>query len=80
MSQTTTDAAVVAVVEEYLLESIIAASMFALTVYEYIITLQREVTWIWLRKWTLATWIFLANRYLTIAAVIIVVSRPTAQR
>ncbi|THH01988.1 hypothetical protein EW026_g819 [Hermanssonia centrifuga] len=80
MSQVAPDAGVVILAEEYLLESLIVISMIILVIYDYAITLYREVTWIWLRKWTFATWIFLANRYLTITAVLFVATRPTAQR
>ncbi len=58
---------------------IVYCAMLVLVIYDYAITLYREVTWIWLRKWTFATWIFLANRYLTITAVLFVATRPTAQ-
>ncbi len=38
----------------------------ALIAYEYIITVNQEVTMIWKRKWTIVTWIFFANRYLMV--------------
>ncbi|THG97991.1 hypothetical protein EW026_g4107 [Hermanssonia centrifuga] len=60
--------------------TLITYAMTALVVYEYIITVQQEVMMVWLRKWTLATWLFMINRYLMIAVVIWQVSPVTAQR
>ncbi|KAJ3554875.1 hypothetical protein NM688_g2883 [Phlebia brevispora] len=42
----------------------------ALIAYEYLITLQYEYEYLWQRKWTAATWLFLANRYLMLAFII----------
>ena len=38
----------------------------AVLVYEYIITFDQERLAIWKRKYTFATWLFVANRYLAI--------------
>lgn len=50
--------------------------MLALVTYEYLITVQQEVTMVWQRKWTLVTLLFLANRYV-IMVIVILQSLPT---
>ncbi|THG95249.1 hypothetical protein EW026_g6369 [Hermanssonia centrifuga] len=67
MSQTPTDAQIVAEFQNIVTFANIANSMTALVAYEHIITLEQEMTVIWHRKWTLATWLFIANRYVLIA-------------
>ncbi|THG94807.1 hypothetical protein EW026_g6731 [Hermanssonia centrifuga] len=52
--------------------------MTALVAYEHIITLEQERTMIWHRKWTLATWLFIANRYLLIGFIILSVAPTTS--
>ncbi|PSR76364.1 hypothetical protein PHLCEN_2v8504 [Hermanssonia centrifuga] len=55
--------------ETYTNDEVIAelrASIPALIAYEYIITVNEEVTMIWKRKWTIVTWVFFANRYLMV--------------
>ncbi|THG95253.1 hypothetical protein EW026_g6366 [Hermanssonia centrifuga] len=52
--------------------------MTALVAYEYIITLEQERTMIWHRKWTLATWLFMINRYLLIGFIILSVAPYTS--
>lgn len=37
--------------------------LLALYCYEYVLTLRQEISYIWANKWTIATWIFVANRY-----------------
>ncbi|THG94849.1 hypothetical protein EW026_g6701 [Hermanssonia centrifuga] len=53
--------------------------MVALVAYEYILTVNQEVAMIWRRRWTLVTWLFIANRYIMIAVIIWDVSPSTAQ-
>ncbi|PSS06620.1 hypothetical protein PHLCEN_2v3576 [Hermanssonia centrifuga] len=53
--------------------------MAALTAYEYIITFDQEIAAMWKRKWSLATWTFMANRYIMIIIAIWIVSPSTAQ-
>lgn len=36
----------------------------ALAGYEYVLTWREEQTLVWHRKWTMSTWLFLANHYL----------------
>ena len=43
----------------------------ALVCYEYFITVNDEIDILWRRKWTFATWLFILNRYLLLATVII---------
>ncbi|KAJ3553075.1 hypothetical protein NM688_g3812 [Phlebia brevispora] len=42
----------------------------ALAAYEHVITLESEYEFVWRRKWTVATWLFIANRYTLLACVI----------
>lgn len=51
----------------------------ALVVYEYIITIDQELTLVWRRKWTLVTLLLMANRYLMIGTVIFTIS-PTPEQ
>ena len=37
--------------------------LLALYVYEYVVTLDQEISHVWTRKWTISTWIFVVNRY-----------------
>ncbi|THG98104.1 hypothetical protein EW026_g4045 [Hermanssonia centrifuga] len=39
-------------------------SILALVVYEYLITINQEISLVWRRKWSLSVWVFIANRYL----------------
>ncbi|THG94501.1 hypothetical protein EW026_g6979 [Hermanssonia centrifuga] len=70
MSQTSTDAQIVAEFQDIVTSADIFSSMAALAAYEYIITLRQEVTIVSQRKWTLATWLLMANRYLLIGFII----------
>ena len=45
--------------------------LIALVVYDYILTISQEATVVWRRKWTGATVIFLSNRYLLLASIIL---------
>ncbi|KAI0342249.1 hypothetical protein BDW22DRAFT_1330589, partial [Trametopsis cervina] len=42
----------------------------ALFTFEYIITLRQEVSVVWKRKWTPATWLFILNRYVAVLFII----------
>ncbi|PSR75261.1 hypothetical protein PHLCEN_2v9227 [Hermanssonia centrifuga] len=53
--------------------------MTTLAAYEYIITFNQEVTMIWRRKWSIVTWIFMANRYLMMSSAIWDSTPPTAE-
>ncbi|KAJ3558742.1 hypothetical protein NM688_g742 [Phlebia brevispora] len=57
----------------------IAALDLALTAYEYMITLQHEYAFLWRRKWTIATWLFLVNRYMLLAVILAQVVPYSAQ-
>lgn len=52
-------------------EFYIQFGLTALVVYEYLLTFQDEVRMIWRRKWTAATVLFMMNRYLLIASIIL---------
>ncbi|KAJ3520932.1 hypothetical protein NM688_g9089 [Phlebia brevispora] len=53
-----------------LIESYSLASALTVVCYEALITFRYEYEFIWQRKWTFATWIFLMNRYLILANMI----------
>ncbi|EIW77617.1 hypothetical protein CONPUDRAFT_156820 [Coniophora puteana RWD-64-598 SS2] len=40
-----------------------ALAVFAIVVYDYTLTLSREVDLIWKRRWTLVTWLYAISRY-----------------
>lgn len=40
--------------------------MSVLCVHDYFLTLPREVAYIWQRKLSIASWLFLVNRYATL--------------
>ncbi len=42
----------------------------ALGCYEYLITIKYEANFLCRRKWSAATWLFLANRYMIVAMMI----------
>ncbi|KAJ3542644.1 hypothetical protein NM688_g5951 [Phlebia brevispora] len=45
-------------------------SALALTTYEHVITLKCEYKFLWQRRWNAGTWLFIANRYIFLAAVV----------
>ncbi|PSR71107.1 hypothetical protein PHLCEN_2v12953 [Hermanssonia centrifuga] len=55
-------------------------SLAASVAYEYILTINQEVVTVWQRKWTVVTWVFMANRYLMIVVAILNVALWTAMR
>ncbi|KAJ3528026.1 hypothetical protein NM688_g8048 [Phlebia brevispora] len=50
-----------------LIDNYSLASALTVVCYEALITFQYEYEFIWQRKWTFATWIFVVNRYLILA-------------
>ncbi|KAI0704975.1 hypothetical protein BC835DRAFT_1261773 [Cytidiella melzeri] len=50
----------------------------ALYCYEWMVTLEQEVKYIWAQRWTLSTWIFAVNRYATLLFAVVSVIPPTA--
>ncbi|KAJ3556414.1 hypothetical protein NM688_g2043 [Phlebia brevispora] len=54
-----------------LISSYFTTALLAIVCYEFIITFRHEYELVWQKKWTGATWMFLANRYLMLASVII---------
>ncbi len=53
-------------------------SMIALVAYDYIITIPQEITAVWKRKFSIATLLFVINRYLMVLSILLayVVSTP----
>ncbi|KAI0804572.1 hypothetical protein BC629DRAFT_1437862 [Irpex lacteus] len=47
------------------MENMGEAAMLALLLYEYCLTLPREITCIWLREFSVASWLFLVNSIIT---------------
>ena len=43
----------------------------ALYVYDCLVTMDQEVNNIWLKKWTLSTWIYALNRYAALVSIIL---------
>ncbi len=40
--------------------------MLALAVWEYVVTFKHEIKLVWRRRWSLTTWILMANRYVMV--------------
>ncbi|THH01956.1 hypothetical protein EW026_g820 [Hermanssonia centrifuga] len=78
MSQGPSDSQIVAAYQADLATAFVISSIT--TAYEYVITIEREVVMVWWRKWTLATWIFIVNRYLMITVVIMEIAPASAKR
>lgn len=49
---------------------VLSRIILALVFYEYLITFKYQVDFIWRRKWSAATWIFVINQYILLANVI----------
>ncbi|PSR75263.1 hypothetical protein PHLCEN_2v9229 [Hermanssonia centrifuga] len=80
MSETAPDSAeIIAELYVDLVEQTMIYAMCALATYEYIITFNQERTMIWRRKWSMVTWIFMANRYLLMSSTIWDVAPSTAE-
>ncbi|KAI0804528.1 hypothetical protein BC629DRAFT_1487636 [Irpex lacteus] len=57
-----------------------AVASAAMYFYDWIVTLDVEVDYIWVCKWTLSTWIFLVNRYATLVdAMLLLYLNPNRQ-
>ena len=48
----------------------------ALYIYEYLVTMDKEINSIWTRKWTLLTWIYAVNRYTILFGVLVNLAVP----
>ncbi|KAJ3551549.1 hypothetical protein NM688_g4635 [Phlebia brevispora] len=70
MSPTTLESAVVAVYKTDLVYDYCIFAVLTFVCYEFVITLEYEFEFLWQRQWTAATWLFIANRYLLLAATI----------
>ncbi|KAI0777959.1 hypothetical protein BC629DRAFT_1594680 [Irpex lacteus] len=54
-----------AALRSFLTANQIVIASAALYYYEWLVTFDQEITHIWARRWTVATWIFALNRYST---------------
>ncbi|KAJ3553445.1 hypothetical protein NM688_g3610 [Phlebia brevispora] len=70
MSASTPDSVSIADYDADLNYNYTAFASFTVVCYELIITFQHEYEFVWKRKWSAATWLFLANRYLVLAVMI----------
>ncbi|KAJ3553605.1 hypothetical protein NM688_g3517 [Phlebia brevispora] len=62
MSATTSDSAIIAEYESDLVFNYVVFSALTMISYEYLVTFRYEVEFIWRRRWSTATWLFLTNR------------------
>lgn len=51
-----------------------STAVLALAVFEHAVTLEQEVAVMWQRKWSAAFWLFVVNRYITLALCVIQVT------
>ncbi|KAF8204067.1 hypothetical protein BJ912DRAFT_225379 [Pholiota molesta] len=49
-------------------------SMFALTVYDYALTMEKEVTYFWKRSFSISHALFFFNRYVPVCIIVYVLS------
>ncbi|KAJ3530028.1 hypothetical protein NM688_g7771 [Phlebia brevispora] len=62
MSSNATDSAIIASYDADLVYNYSVCAALTLVCYEIMVTLQYEYEFIWHRKWTASTWLFLSNR------------------
>ncbi|THH00151.1 hypothetical protein EW026_g2343 [Hermanssonia centrifuga] len=79
MSDPTADAQIIEELQVQQIEIFLIWSVTALVTYEYVITIHNEITMVWRKKWTIATWLFILNRYLLIAYTLLTVVPYSAQ-
>ena len=51
----------------------------ALVIYEHLVLLKYDIEFLWRRKWSAVTWIFVFNRYLLLATVLFSISPAVPQ-
>ncbi|KAJ3556415.1 hypothetical protein NM688_g2039 [Phlebia brevispora] len=71
MSTSTPDAEIISAYKADLTWNYFAYAALTIVCYEFLATFRREYMVVWKRRWTGATWLFLANRYLALANIII---------
>ncbi|KAJ3554683.1 hypothetical protein NM688_g2980 [Phlebia brevispora] len=71
--------AAVAVYESELTFMYCTFGALGLAAYEYMITLEHEYEFVWRRKWTPATWLFVTNRYILLTSIALQAMRVSAQ-
>ncbi|KAI0088349.1 hypothetical protein BDY19DRAFT_950467 [Irpex rosettiformis] len=50
----------------------VAVASVVMYIYDWLVSFDQEVKHVWTRKWTLSTWIFITNRYVTLLDMIII--------
>ncbi|KAJ3545263.1 hypothetical protein NM688_g5644 [Phlebia brevispora] len=79
MSASTSNSAIVTEYETDLLYNRVVTAAAAFTCYELLITFRYEYEFLWRRKWTASTWLFIINRYAILTSVIVQISPVSAQ-
>ncbi|KAJ3559718.1 hypothetical protein NM688_g174 [Phlebia brevispora] len=79
MSATIPEAQMASVYEADLMMNYAIIAALAVVCYEFVAAFRNEFELVWQRKWTGATWLFLANRYSIVAAIIIQVAPYNAK-
>ncbi|KAJ3545710.1 hypothetical protein NM688_g5595 [Phlebia brevispora] len=79
MSANMTDSSIVAAYQGNLVANYGIFASLTMVSFEFMITIRDEYEFIWQRKWTAATWLFLANRYVMLASVLAAAMPYTAR-
>ncbi|KAJ3546093.1 hypothetical protein NM688_g5552 [Phlebia brevispora] len=79
MSVPTPDSVIIATYQANLISNFAVSAVLTVVCYEFLITIQYEYDFVWHRKWSAGTWLFLANRYLILAFMIITASPVSPQ-
>ncbi|KAJ3550510.1 hypothetical protein NM688_g5064 [Phlebia brevispora] len=70
MSASASNAAIINAYNAELTFNYCVYAALTLVCHEFIITFEYEYEFLWRRKWTAATWLFIVNRYLLLASII----------
>ncbi|KAJ3557931.1 hypothetical protein NM688_g1207 [Phlebia brevispora] len=70
MSALSLNSAIIAAYEASVNNSYCVYAALALASYEHMITFRHECEFLWRRRWTAGTWLFIANRYTLLASII----------
>ncbi|KAJ3547094.1 hypothetical protein NM688_g5437 [Phlebia brevispora] len=65
-----TPSAIVAQYKSDLVDNYVVTAALCTLCYEYLLTLKYEFGFVYQRKWSMATWLFVVNRYLVLATII----------
>ncbi|KAJ3526724.1 hypothetical protein NM688_g8225 [Phlebia brevispora] len=74
MSAPTPNAEIISAYQQNLVYNHSVNAALTVACYEFLATFRHEYELVWKRRWTGATWLFLANRYLTLANIIVLIS------